>query len=83
MNNAGIRPDLTAFVADSNPAKQSKNMPGSRIPIAYKLQPKNSKLDSVVILPWNLKAEVMLQLECIKAWGGRFVTAVPHLEVTS
>jgi SAM-dependent methyltransferase len=81
MNYAGIRPDLITFVADRNPAKQGKYMPGSRIPITYELQLKNSKPDYVVILPWNLKAEVMRQLEYIKAWGGRFVTAIPHLEV--
>jgi SAM-dependent methyltransferase len=81
MNYAGIRPDLIAFVADRNPAKQGKYMPGSRIPIADELRVKNSKPDYVVILPWNLKVELMQQLEYIRAWGGRFVTAVPTLEV--
>jgi SAM-dependent methyltransferase len=83
MNYAGIRPDLISFVADRNPAKQGKYMPGSRIPITDELRLKSAKPDYVVILPWNLKAEVMQQLEYIRAWGGRFVTAVPHLEVTS
>ena len=82
MNYAGIRSDLISFVSDRNPAKQGKYMPGSRIPIVDEVHLKNSKPDYVVILPWNLKAEVMQQLEYIKAWGGRFVTAVPHLEVT-
>jgi hypothetical protein len=82
MNYAGIRPDLIAFVVDRNPAKQCKYMPGSRIPIADELFLKTSKPDYVVILPWNLKAEVMRQLEYIKAWGGQFVTAVPHLDLT-
>jgi SAM-dependent methyltransferase len=82
MNYAGIRPDLISFVADRNPAKQGKYMPGSRIPIVGELQVKNSKPDYVVILPWNLKTEVMQQLEYIKAWGGRFVTAVQQLEIT-
>ena len=81
MNYAGIRPDLIEFVVDRNPAKQGKYMPGSRIPIADEARLKNSMPDYVVILPWNLKAEVMQQLEYIKAWGGRFVTAVPHLAV--
>lgn len=83
MNYTGIRPDLIAFVADRNPAKQGKYMPGSRIPITDELRLKNYKPDYVVILPWNLKAEVMRQLEYIKAWGGRFVIAVPYLEVMS
>ena len=79
---AGIRPDLISFVADRNPAKQGRYMPGSRIPIADELQLKNSKPDYVVVLPWNLKAEVMQQLEYIKAWGGQIVTAIPYLEIT-
>lgn len=82
MNYAGIRPDLISFVADRNPAKQGKYMPGSRIPIVDEPRLKNFKPDYVVILPWNLKLEVMQQLEYIKAWGGQFVTAVPHLETT-
>ena len=82
MNYAGIRPDLIPFVVDRNPAKQGKYMPGSRIPIVDEPRLKNSKPRYVVILPWNLGAEVMGQLEYIKAWGGRFVMAIPHLEVT-
>jgi predicted TPR repeat methyltransferase len=81
MNYAGIRPDLIAFVVDRNPAKQGKHMPGSRIPIVEENQLHTIKPDYVVVLPWNLKAEVMQQLEYIKAWNGQFVTAVPHLEV--
>jgi SAM-dependent methyltransferase len=81
MNYAGIRPDLIAFVVDRNPAKQGKYMPGSRIPISDELQLKSTKPHYVVVLPWNLKAEVIRQLEYIKAWGGRLVTAVPHLEL--
>jgi 2-polyprenyl-3-methyl-5-hydroxy-6-metoxy-1,4-benzoquinol methylase len=82
LNYASVRPDLISFVADRNPAKQGKYMPGSRIPIVDEPRLKNSKPDYVVILPWNLKAELMQQLEYIKAWGGRFVTAVPHLETS-
>jgi SAM-dependent methyltransferase len=83
LNYAGIRPDLISFVADRNPAKQGKYMPGSRIPITDELNLRDSKPDYVVVLPWNLKAEVKRQLDYIKAWSGRIVTAVPHLEITS
>jgi len=83
MNYAGIRRDLLEFVADRNPAKQGKYMPGSRIPIVCECQLKTSRPDWVVILPWNLKTEVMQQLDYIRTWGGRFVTAVPHLELTA
>lgn len=81
MNYAGIRPDLIAFVADRNPAKQRKFMPGSRIPIVDEAHLQAAQPDYVVILPWNLKAEVMDQLAYIRAWGGQFVTAVPDLQV--
>jgi hypothetical protein len=83
MNYAGVRPDLIQLVADRNPAKLGKYMPGSRIPIVDETRLKDSKPDYVVILPWNLKAEVSGQLEYIKAWDGHFVTAVPYLEVTA
>jgi SAM-dependent methyltransferase len=83
INYAGTRRDLIAFVVDRNPAKQGKYMPGSRIPITDELVLKQFRPDYVVVLPWNLKAEVKHQLEYIKAWGGRLVTAVPHLEITA
>lgn len=82
MNYAGVRPDLISFVVDLNPAKRGKYMPGSRILIVDESTIQRTKPDYVVILPWNLRGEVMQQLEYIKAWGGRFVTAVPELKVT-
>lgn len=81
MNYAGIRPDLISFVVDRNPAKQGKYMPGSRIPIVDEPRLQKAQPDYVVILPWNLKAEVTQQLDYIRTWGGQCVTAVPHLEV--
>ncbi|MDP2787644.1 MAG: class I SAM-dependent methyltransferase [Pseudomonadota bacterium] len=81
MNYAGIRPDLVSFVVDRNPAKQGKFMPGSRIPIVEEARLRSEKPDFVVILPWNLKTEVMEQLAYIREWGGQFVAAVPDLVV--
>lgn len=81
MNYAGVRRDLISFVVDRNPAKQGKYMPGSRIPIVDEQRLKDAKPDYVVILPWNLKAEVMSQLEYIRDWGGNFVTAIPGLRI--
>jgi len=81
LNYAGIRQDLISFVVDRNPAKQSTFMPGSRIPIVSEDWLQDIKPDFVVILPWNLKTEIMQQLEYINTWGGRFVTAVPGLSV--
>jgi 2-polyprenyl-3-methyl-5-hydroxy-6-metoxy-1,4-benzoquinol methylase len=82
MNYAGVRPDLIPFVVDRNPAKQGKFMPGSRIPIVSEDRIRQEKPAYVVILPWNIKDEVMEQLAYVGDWGGRFVTAVPGLEVT-
>lgn len=82
MNYAGIRPDLISFVVDRNPAKQGKFMPGSRIPIVGESQLMIEKPDYVIILPWNLKAEVMQQLSYIKDWKARFASAVPFLEIS-
>ena len=83
MNYAGLCPDLISFVVDRNPAKRGKYMPGSRIPIVGEDRIHRTKPDYVVILPWNLKTEVMEQLNYIRPWGGQFVTAVPELRIES
>ncbi len=80
LNYAGLRGDLLSFVVDKNPAKQGKYLPGSRIPILEEGHIKKIRPDYVVILPWNIKEEIMDQLSYIKDWGGRFVTAVPELK---
>lgn len=81
LNYAGVRPDLLTAVVDLNPAKQSKFLPGSRIPIVNESIIRQEKPDYVLILPWNLRHEVTKQLEYIREWGGMFVTAVPALEI--
>lgn len=81
LNFAGVRPDLLPYVVDRNPAKQGKHMPGSRIPIVAEDCLKQHKPDHIVILPWNLKTEVMGQLDYARVWGATFVTAVPRLEI--
>lgn len=81
MNYAGVRPDLIGFVVDRNPAKQGKYMPGSRIPIVDETRLKADKPNYIVVLPWNLKGEVMKQLEYIGEWSGKIVSAIPQLEV--
>lgn len=81
LNYAGVRPDLLPYVVDRNPAKQNKFLPGCRIPVLGEEQLKQTKPDYVLILPWNLRAEVTLQLDYIREWGGQFVTSVPVLEV--
>jgi len=81
MNFAGIRNDLISYVVDRSPSKQDKFMPGSRIPIVEESMIAETKPDYIVILPWNIKNEVMEQLDYVKAWGGQFVTAIPNLAV--
>lgn len=81
LNFAGVRPDLLPYVVDRNPAKQGKFMPGSRIPIVAETHLSTDRPDVVLILPWNLKSEVVAQLAYIREWGGYFATAVPALEV--
>ena len=82
LNYAGVRPDLLPYVVDRNPAKQDKFLPGCRIPIMAEAHLKQGRPDYVVILPWNLREEVIEQLAYIRAWGGQFVTAVPTLKVS-
>jgi 2-polyprenyl-3-methyl-5-hydroxy-6-metoxy-1,4-benzoquinol methylase len=82
LNFAGVHPDLLTYVVDKNPSKQSKYMPGSRIPITDEERLGIEKPDYVVILPWNLKEEIINQLSYIREWNGQFVTAVPSLVIT-
>jgi hypothetical protein len=81
LNYAGIRSDLISFVVDKNPHKQNKFLPGSRIPIYSEQMIKDKKPNYVVIFPWNLKTEISNQLSYIREWGGKFVVAIPELEV--
>ena len=81
MNYAGVRPDLIAYVVDRNPSKQSKYMPGSRIPIVEESQLKKDRPDFIVILPWNLKTELAQQLDYTRTWDAHLVTAVPTLAI--
>lgn len=83
LNYAGVRPDLIPFVVDRNPAKQGKYLPGSRIPIVGEDRLKEARPDRIVILPWNLRDEVIELLHYARDWSARFVTAVPAIEVTT
>ena len=81
LNYCGIKSDLINFVVDANPHKQSKFLPASHIPVMNEDELKKAKPDYVIILPWNLKTEITAQLNYIKAWGGKFVVAIPELEI--
>lgn len=81
FNYAGVKPDLLAWVADANPHKQGKFLPGSRIPVVAPERLAIEQPDYVLVLPWNLLKEVSEQQAQVRAWGGRFVIAVPELTV--
>lgn len=81
LNFAGVKSDLLAAVADKNPAKQGHFMPGSRIRIVDEQALMALRPERVVILPWNLRDEIMRQLSSIRDWGGKFVTAIPTLTI--
>ena len=81
LNYCGIKNDLIDFVVDANPHKQNKWLPASHIPVVHEDVLKKVKPDYVVIFPWNLKEEIMRQLSYVKDWQGRFVIAIPELQI--
>ncbi|MBU6222478.1 MAG: methyltransferase domain-containing protein [Planctomycetes bacterium] len=81
LNFCGIRSDLVEFVADLNPHKQHRLLPGSRIPVMPPERIAERRPDYVLVLPWNLREEIADQLAFIRDWDGRFVTAIPNLRV--
>lgn len=81
LNYAGVKPDLLSCVFDAAPSKQGKYLPGSHIPIRSPREIDELRPELLLILPWNIADEVMRQNERIRQWGGRFVIAVPELEI--
>jgi hypothetical protein len=84
LNYAGVKTDLISCVFDKAPSKQGKFMPGSHLPIHSPEAIATVKPDYIVILPWNIAPEVVAQEgDLVRSWGGKFVVAVPKLEVLS
>jgi len=83
LNYCGIRTDFIDFVVDRNPYKQGKFLPGSRIPIYSPAKIDEMRPDYVLILPWNIKEEVMKQMSHVTTWGGAFVVPIPEVKVIS
>lgn len=81
LNYCGIGTDFINYVVDKNPNKQGVFLPGSRIPVLAPDIIKQTKPDYVLVLPWNLKSEITEQLNYIKDWQGKFIFAIPHVEV--
>lgn len=83
LNYCGIRTDFLDYMVDRNTYKQGNYTPGTRIPIFDVSKIDKDKPDYVLIMPWNLKNEILSQLEHIKEWGGKFIIALPKVEVIS
>ena len=81
LNFCGVKTDLVEFTVDRSPHKIGKLLPGVRLPV---LDPKaiiERRPDYVLILPWNLKDEIMEQMSEVRSWGGKFVTPIPRLHI--
>ncbi|HEU5297853.1 MAG TPA: class I SAM-dependent methyltransferase [bacterium] len=83
LNFCGIRDDFIDYVADRSPHKQGRYLPGSHIPIVAPERIRETKPDVVLILAWNLRDEVMEQLQYVREWGGRFAVPMPEPEVVA
>ena len=83
LNYCGIGTDYVEFTVDRNPHKQGLCLPGTHIPIFAPEKVREEKPDYLLILPWNLKDEIMAHMSFIREWGGRFLVPIPRVEVVS
>lgn len=81
LNYCGIRTDFVDYTVDLSPHKQGLYLPGTRIPIHAPDRIQQTRPDYVLILPWNLKDEIMKQMRHIREWGGQFVVPIPEVKV--
>jgi 2-polyprenyl-3-methyl-5-hydroxy-6-metoxy-1,4-benzoquinol methylase len=83
LNYCGIRTDFIDYTVDRSPHKQGHFLPGTRIPICHPDEVRGSRPDYLIILPWNLKDEIMGQMSYIRNWGAQFVTLIPEVKTYS
>jgi hypothetical protein len=81
LNYCGIGTDFIDYTVDRNPYKQGRFLPGTHIPIFNPDRIKATRPDYVMILPWNIRDEIMKQLSFIREWGGKWVVAIPTVQV--
>jgi hypothetical protein len=81
LNYCGIRRDFLAYTVDISPHKQNMFLPGTHIPICHPDKIRQTKPDYILILPWNLRDEIVQQMSDVCRWGGRFIVPIPKPEV--
>ncbi|MDX1637131.1 MAG: class I SAM-dependent methyltransferase [Balneolaceae bacterium] len=81
LNYCGIRTDIIDYVVDRNPNKAGKYLPGTHIPVKQVEAIREDQPDYVIILPWNLKNEIMAQNSFIREWGGQFIVPIPQVQI--
>ena len=81
LNYCGVRGDFLEYTVDRSPHKQDKFLPGTRIPVCSPDRIRETRPDYVLILPWNLKDEIVEQMAHIREWGGKFVVPIPEVQV--
>lgn len=81
LNYCGIRSDFLDYVVDRSPHKQGRYLPGSRLPIYGPERIAETRPDYILILPWNLREEIVRQMAHVREWGGRFVVPIPTVQV--
>ncbi|SRR6266545_4435178 len=81
LNYCGIRSDFIDYTVDRSPHKQGNFLPGTHIPIFHPEKIRETKPKYVLILPWNLREEIMTQMEYIREWSGQFITPIPEVRV--
>jgi len=83
LNYCGVRSDFIDYTVDRSPDKQGRFLPGTRIPIYGPEKVTETRPDYLLILPWNLREEIMRQMACIRQWGGQFLVPIPEVKVHS
>lgn len=81
LNYCGIRQDFLDYTVDLSPHKQGSYLPGTHIPVFAPAKIEETKPDFILILPWNLREEIIAQLDYVRAWGAKFVIPIPRVEV--
>jgi SAM-dependent methyltransferase len=81
LHYCGVGKDLIQYTVDRSPHKQYRFLPGTHIPIYHPDRIRETKPNYIIILPWNLKDEIVEQLKFIREWGGQFVVPIPEFHV--